>query len=94
MALVGTIGIWPSVYRFPEGRTTFPELSAVTTSSGDRLYELSRPGSTVITMARVLLPKGEKEMVPGINSVRRGRMWYMARSVNSPNSRVLLSRTR
>ena len=49
----------------PTARRRCPFSSAATTSSGDKLWARSRSGSTVMTIARVLLPKGEKETVPG-----------------------------
>ena len=94
MALVGTSGICPCVYRLPDGATTLPVPKAVTTSSGEKLWARSRSGSTVMTIARVLLPNGENETVPGICAINSGRMRYKPRSANSPSGRVLLSSTR
>ena len=64
MALVGTSGICPWVYKLPDGVTTLPVPSAATTSSGEKLWARRRSGSTVMTIARVLLPNGEKATVP------------------------------
>ena len=94
MALVGTKGICAGRYRLPEGVTTLPVPNACTTSSGVKLCARKRSGSTVMTIARVLLPKGAKEIVPGNWEMSIGRIRCIPRSANSPSGRVLLSRTR
>ena len=94
MALVGTKGICAGRYRLPEGATTLPLFNASTTSSGVKLCARKRSGSTVMTIARVLLPKGENEIVPGNWEMSIGRILCIPRSASSPSGRVLLSRTR
>ena len=52
MELTGTIGIWSLMRALPEGLIELPAFRAATTSSGDRLYERRRSGSTCTTRVR------------------------------------------
>src|SRR5437660_5691191 len=71
----------------------FAALSAVTNSSGDRLYARSRSGFALINIVRALPPKGGGADTPG-KVANRGRTRFKAASCISPTLRELLVNTR
>src|SRR3954470_11657195 len=70
--LRGTIGYFPLIGMLPEGVMRFAAVMAVTTSSGDKLYERRRSGLRFTTMLRALPPKGGGAETPG-SVANRGR---------------------
>ncbi len=71
-----------------------PELTALTTSWGVRLYERSLSGSTLTVMARMDEPNGAVATVPGTNVCNKGRTRYWTRSPISPSECALLLNTK
>src|SRR3954469_25931623 len=77
---------------FPEGAVWLLSRMACTTWSGVRLWDLSKRGSTLMTMDLVLPPKGAGEINPGMEE-NEDRMYTFAISANSLLLRVGLLRT-